>query len=133
MPRGYLLPASLSPLIEKLRTHNIKVEVLKESITVSGEEFIIDSLRHIQWMGFTLTRLDGEFMKSLKKVFPAGSFHIDMAQPMANLAFYCLEPETPDGFTGWTLFDEYLDSIGVNKGPVPFPVFKYFTINQVTK
>lgn len=133
VPRGYLLPESLGYLVEKLRTHNIKVDVLKKPMTVSGEKFLIDSLRHIQWMGFTLTRLDGQFVKSRNKTFPAGSYHIDMAQPLANLAFYCLEPETPDGFTGWTLFDEYLDSIGVNKGQVPFPVFKYYKINQSTK
>lgn len=126
VPRGYLLPAYLSPLVEKLRTHNIKVEVLKEPMTVSGEEFIIDSLRHIKWMSFTLTRLDGKFVKSSKKTFPAGTFHIDMAQPNANLAFYCLEPETPDGFTGWRLMDDYLISNRIGHSKKEYPVFKYF-------
>ncbi len=130
MPRGYLLPESMGFIVEKLRTHNIRVEVLKKPITVSGEEFVIDSMRHIQWMGFTLTRLNGQFATSDKKTFPAGSYHIDMAQPMANLAFYCLEPETPDGFLGWGLLDQYLEKIGAGKRSVVYPVFKYFKISD---
>ncbi len=128
MPRGYILPECLGFLTDKLKIHDVKVEVLKEAITVSGEEYVIDKMKHIQWMGFTLTRLDGQFAKSKKKTFPAGSYLIDMAQPSANMAFYCLEPETPDGFLGWGLIDEYLESIGVNDRSVVYPVYKYFKI-----
>jgi len=126
VPRGYILPAELAPLVEKLKTHNIKIEVLEEAMTVSGEEFKIKEIRHIQWMSFTLTRLDGRFERTEKKTFPAGSYHIDMAQPLANLAFYCLEPETPDGFTGWGLMDDFILNSKLEDGKHVYPVFKYF-------
>ena len=58
--------------------------------------------------------------------YPAGSYIVDMAQPAANMAFYCLEPETPDGFLGWGLLDEYLENKGVNKRKISYPIFKYF-------
>ena len=34
----------------------------------------------------------------LKKEFPEGTFRVDLAQPLANMAFYCLEPQAADGF-----------------------------------
>jgi hypothetical protein len=126
VPRGYILPPELGFIAEKLRTHNVKVEVANESFNVEGERFVIDSMKHIQWMRFTLTRLEGEFRKSIRKTVPAGSFIVDMAQPNANVAFYCLEPQTPDGFLGWGLLDEYLLSVGADKHSAVYPVFKYF-------
>jgi hypothetical protein len=41
-----------------------------------------------------------------------------MAQPMANAAFYYLEPQSRDGFVGWWVFDEIL------KSAKTYPVFK---------
>jgi len=51
-----------------------------------------------------------------------------MAQPSANVAFYCLEPQAADGFVGWGVLDSYLKSIGAVKLSVVYPVFKYFKI-----
>ena len=130
VPRGYILPADMEFLIPKLKTHNIRVTRLQKPVMVSGEEFVIDSLKHIQWMGFTLTRLNGAFVKSTKKTFPAGSYMVDMAQPMANMAFYCLEPETPDGFLGWGMLDGYLQKAGVNRSKITYPVYKYFQLTE---
>jgi len=126
MPKGYIIPAELDYIVKKLRIHNVKVDVIKEPMIVEGERYRINSFNHIQWMGFTLTRLKGEFVKSIRYTVPVGSFMVKMAQPAANMAFYCLEPETPDGFLGWGLLDEYLDNKGVNKRNVFYPIYKYF-------
>jgi len=128
LPRGYILPAELDYIVKKLRIHNVKVDLIKEPMIVEGERYKISSWNHIQWMGFTLTRLKGEFVKSIRFTVPVGSYMVDMAQPTANMAFYCLEPETPDGFLGWGLLDKYLESKGVEKRSVFYPVYKYFKI-----
>ena len=47
-----------------------------------------------------------------------------MAQPLANLAFYSLEPQIGDDFVGWGLLDEYLKAIGVEQRSVVCPIFK---------
>jgi len=47
---------------------------------------------------------------------------------LANLAFYCLEPEVGDGFVGWNLLNDYLESLGVEENSVVYPVFKYLKI-----
>jgi hypothetical protein len=129
VPRGYIIPAELEFIVEKLKMHNIKVSKLDKAIKVSGEEFVIDKFYHERaGMGYNMTRLDGGFVKSKLKEFPVGSYMIDMAQPLANVAFYCLEPEVGDGFVGWNILDEYLRSIGVEKRSIVYPVYKYLTI-----
>ena len=51
-----------------------------------------------------------------------------MAQPAANVAFYCLEPQAYDGFVGWGMLTDYLVSIGADKRSVVYPIYKYFKI-----
>jgi hypothetical protein len=131
VPRGYLIPAELAFVAEKLRTHNVKVEVLDKPVKATGEEFIIDNLARgstDQVSGFQLIKLEGGFAKSAVKGFPAGTFRVDMAQPAANVAFYCLEPQAADGFVGWNVLTDYLLSIGAEKRSVVYPVYKYFKI-----
>ena len=71
-----------------------------------------------------MTVLDGDFAPVASRTFPAGSFHVDMAQPMANAAFYYLEPQARDGFVGWGVLDELLASLGAADGPATYPIFK---------
>ncbi len=127
-PRGYLIPANLLHIVEKLRMHNIEVKVLEKPIKVSGEEYVIDKLEKVRLRGYEMTKLEGGFFKSAGKEFPAGTYQVDLAQPLANLAFYCLEPEVGDGFVGWNLLNEYLESLGAEKNSVVYPVFKYLKI-----
>jgi len=51
---------------------------------------------------------------------------VDMAQPLANLIFYLLEPQSGEGLVTRNFFDSYLDKHGVNNKPVQYPVFKYY-------
>ena len=39
---------------------------------------------------------------------PAGTFRVEMKQPLARLAFYLLEPRSDDGLVDWNLLDEAL-------------------------
>ncbi len=125
VPRGYLIPAELGDLVEKLRTQKITVDVLTEPLIVEGDEFVVDKMYKVESSGYQMTRLDGGFYRSEKKEFPAGTYRVDMAQPFANLVFYCLEPQVGDGFVGWGLLDDYLKSIGIEERSVVYPIFKY--------
>ena len=128
VPRGYLIPAELDFVAEKLRAHNVRVEVLGKPLKVSGEEFVIDKVGQGRSGGYNMIKLDGGFALSPAREFPAGTFRVDMAQPMANVAFYCLEPQAADGFVGWGVFDAYLKSLGVERRSVVYPVYKYFKV-----
>jgi hypothetical protein len=65
-------------------------------------------------------------LKPLPGKFRKGDFKVDMAQPLANLIFYLLEPQSDDGLLTWNFFDTYLDQNDVKNKPVEFPIFKYF-------
>ena len=128
VPRGYLIPADLSFLVEKLRILGLEVNELADPVNARGEEFVITKLSHVRYGGYNMTVLDGEFVTVESKTLPAGTYLLDMAQPLANTAFYALEPQVNDGFSGWNLLDEYFNELGVQKHSIVYPVFKYFEL-----
>jgi hypothetical protein len=125
VPRGYLIPAEFGWLVTRLQTHNVKVQTLTKPMKAVGEQFVVDRLVKANRGGYDMTTLEGVFSGPTTREFPAGTFFVDMAQPMANAAFYYLEPQAMDGFVGWSLLDAALRGLGVEHHPVVYPVFKY--------
>ncbi len=127
VPRGYVIPAANADIAAKLRAHNIRVVNVDKPMRVEAEEFMIEQMRKVRRSGYDMTTLDGKFgaIKTLQIV--AGSFYVDMAQPMANAAFYYLEPQARDGFVGWGVLDEALK--GTDKGGV-YPILKVRRVLQ---
>jgi hypothetical protein len=121
VPRAYLIPAEMQDLVAKLRLHNIRVQPLDRPMKALGEEFVADRMIKPPR---AMTRLEGGFFGPTTREFPAGSFYLDMAQPMANAAFYYLEPQSADGFVGWGLLDGALRTLGIDQHPVVYPIFK---------
>jgi hypothetical protein len=124
VPRAYFLPAKLAGIAEKLRLHNVRVTTLPANVQVEGEEFTIERLSSVRRSGYAMTTLDGTFSPPVTREFPAGSYSVDMAQPMANAAFYYLEPQSRDGFVGWHVLDEVLRELGADQRSVVYPIFK---------
>ena len=82
-------------------------------------------MKKVRSAGYDLTTLDGAFATVAAREFTAGAFYVDMAQPMANAAFYYLEPQARDGFVGWWVLDEHLKRLGAGERPgVIYPIFK---------
>ena len=131
VPRGYVFPAELINVADKLKEHGVKVEVLDKTTSFEGEEFIITNFTQEErvYQKHRLVKIEGVFQKTTKEM-PAGSFHVDIAQPMAYLVFYMLEPESDDGLIIWNYFDDYLKKNGVENNNVPYPVFKYISKNN---
>lgn len=124
VPRAYIIPAELTGIVARLRAHDIAVDTLAAPMRAEGEEFIVERMRKVRRSGYEMTVLDGEFSPLQVREFPAGSFYLDMAQPMANAAFYYLEPQARDGFVGWGLFDDVLRAPGAGPGTHAYPIFK---------
>jgi hypothetical protein len=118
VPRGYLMGPEMADIAAKLRAHNIRVTTLDKPMRVEGESFAIKQMRVVARGGYQMGELEGAFTPLETREFAAGSFHVDMAQPMANAAFYYLEPQARDGFVGWRVLDEKL------KGATVYPIFK---------
>ena len=124
VPRGYLFPAGLAALAEKLRAHGIRVAALKAPIRAEVESFAIERMRSVRSAGYEMTVLDGAFTPLETREFPAGTFHVDMAQPMANAAFYYLEPQARDGFVGWGVLDAPLREVTAGGTQGVYPIVK---------
>jgi hypothetical protein len=127
VPRGYIIPGALSAIAEKLIMQGVKVDTIGKAEKLSGEVFNIEKYDRStrKFEGHFMASAEGNFQPDSKTV-QKGDFKVDMAQPLANLIFYMLEPQSDDGLLTWNFFDAYLDQNGVNTKPVEFPVFKYF-------
>lgn len=127
VPKGYVIPAQFAEVVAKLKSHGVKVETLTETERFTGEVFYADSLKigRREFEHHKMARLHGTFKKKTGR-FSEGDFKVNMNQPLANLIFYLLEPESDDGLANWNYFDEYMMRAGVETKKVQYPVFKYW-------
>ena len=126
VPFGYVFPGELKDVASKLEQHGIVVKTLEHKERIAGDEFTISKYSREQKKSFgnhNVVSVQGEF-KPVKRTVEAGSFYVDMRQPLAWLIFYMLEPQSDDGLLLWNYFDNYLLGKGVDKGPVAYPVVK---------
>lgn len=133
VPRGYILPAELKYLVDILEKHGVEVNQLDQQITISkGEQYEYTNI-YYKTMGFAnyqMTTLDGAFKAISNVSVEPGAFHIDLAQPLAYLVFYALEPEVRDGFMGWNMMDDLLKEKLTNNEVASYPILKYFTLDK---
>ena len=128
LPRAYYLPKSMKPIVEHLRKQGIKVTELKKRKRVKGEVFMVDELKNSKrkFEGHYMATVTGKYVASTQ-TFKKGDFLVDMAQPLTNLAFYTLEPQSDDGLVTWNFFDDYFKAQGVDTKAVAYPVFKTYS------
>lgn len=126
VPMGYYFPAELSNVAGKLEEHGIKVSVVQKRERINAEVFTITRFTQAQRPSYgdhrTVT-VEGSFSRKPVNI-PAGSYFVDMRQPLAWLVLYMLEPQSDDGLLFWNYFDSYLIPRGVETKPVEFPVHK---------
>lgn len=127
LPKGYIIPAAFVAVAENLKKHGIKVTTLTSSKSFTGEVFQVEKLEKAArvFQGHATATATGKFVAA-KKSFKKGDFFVDLAQPLGNLAFYLLEPQSDDGLVTWNFFDDYFDKAGVNTKAVEYPVFKFY-------
>jgi hypothetical protein len=124
VPRAYVFPSTLTDIADTLRAHNIRIRTLEKATRFEGEQFVVKDVRKVRSAGYDMTVLGGDFSALRVVEFPAGSYYVDMAQPMANAAFYYLEPQARDGFVGWGLLDDALRQLGVAEHEIVYPILK---------
>lgn len=127
IPRGYIIPAGLDTVVDILRQQGVKITTLEKNQRFSGESFFIEKWNKSprKFEGHNMASVEGTF-NAREMLAKKGDFVVDMAQPLANLIFYMLEPQSDDGLLNWNFFDFILKSANVPFAPVDYPVFKYF-------
>lgn len=127
LPSGYIIPAAFKNIALHLEKLGVKVELLRKSESYTGEVFSVEKLKKSErkFEGHFMATAEGKFSASTRK-FKKGDYIVALDQPLANLIFYMLEPQSDDGLVTWNFFDETLSSAGVNNKLVEYPVFKYY-------
>jgi hypothetical protein len=124
LPFAYLLTINDQEITELLKTHGIVLEKLAGDLSVEAEKFEISELHGASRLN------QGHYFNSIKGTwvtsninFTAGTTVIRMAQPLANVAAFLLEPESGDGLLAWNFLDRYLVPQW-GRGFNPYPVCK---------
>lgn len=108
-PYAYIVNIKDPVIISLLLTHGIKLEKLTQSVNLEVEAFKITDLKPAARLnqGHYTNTVTGSMIKDTLEFLP-GTFVIRMAQPLANLVAYLLEPQSNDALLLWNFFDKYL-------------------------
>jgi dipeptidyl-peptidase-4 len=122
LPFAYLVKTHDPEVISLLRLQGIEIEELAADSKIEVDRFEISELKGSARpnQGHYTNSIKGKFVREFIE-FPAGTLVIRMAQPLANLAAYLLEPQSNDGLMTWNFFDRYLVpqwGMGFNQYPV---------------
>jgi hypothetical protein len=109
LPFAYLVKTHDPEVIGLLRLQGIETEELAADSEIEVDRFEISELKGSSRLnqGHYTNSIKGKFVREFID-FPAGTLVIRMAQPLANLAAYLLEPQSNDGLMTWNFFDRYL-------------------------
>jgi len=124
LPYGYLIPLPMPEVEKNLLLHGITVEKLTRPVELEVETFVIEELKSMEraYQGHHLNSVKGKYATETVE-FPVDSLFIPLAQPLANVASYLLEPESNDGLLVWNFFDRYIVPQW-GRGTLEYPVYK---------
>ncbi len=133
-PYAYLLTLKDPAIVDLLKMHGIRLEMLAGETKTVVERFDVSGLTDAERLnqGHYTNTITGKYVNDTIS-FPAGTIVIRTAQPLANVATYLLEPESNDGMVTWNLFDRCLVpqwGRGYNQYPV-YKVIKKVNLNTM--
>jgi len=124
LPAAYLVSPANAEAVEKLLLHGLLVERLAAPAKLEVQAFKIKEIKAAAnlYQGHRTNAVTGEYATETRE-FPAGTIYVTLAQPLANVAAYLLEPRSDDGLLVWNAFDR--DIVGQwAREPAPCPIYK---------
>jgi len=124
LPYAYILATKDPSVVDLLKTHGIKIEMLAGEARLNVERFDVNNIKSASRanQGHHINVVSGLYVNDTI-VFPAGTLVVRTAQPLANVAMYLLEPQTDDGMVTWNFFDRCLIPQW-GRGYNPYPVYR---------
>jgi len=109
-PIAYVIPKAWSKVIELLKLNNVKVSQLKKDVKLELEMYYISDFKTAQ------KPFEGHYLHSAVKVEPKqhtincyeGDYIVYVDQKTNRYIVETLEPQAPDSFFNWNLFDSIL-------------------------
>lgn len=109
-PRFYIIPPQYTEVIERLESHGIKFERMKNEFQIEVESY---RLTEPKW---SANPFENRLPVSFKTVpitevrtFPANSVLVSLDQEAANVAIHLLEPNSTDSFVYWGFFNSIFE------------------------
>lgn len=108
IPRRYFIPDSLVGVVNLLRKHGVRLSMVEKDEVMKVQRFAIreQRLSEREFQKHKMRLLEGMYEQTEVSI-PAGSYIVEMNQPLSRLAFYLLEPESEDGLVAWNFIDKY--------------------------
>ncbi len=105
-PRAYLIPKEWTGQIDRLRRHGIVLDTLVQPLTAKVEWYYLDS---VTWSTAPFEDHVQPRYRSIvhetTATFPAGTVVVDLHQRGAKVAIQALEPQGPDSWVAWGLWN----------------------------
>lgn len=108
-PRGYVIPADRTDLIEHLRAHNVEVRSADAGATrVEQYRVLKVETTHSPDVGYEPRRETVLHVAKEAETLDvtADDLLVPMSQRLAHVAIYLLEPQSDDGMARWGWFDD---------------------------
>jgi hypothetical protein len=106
-PKAFWVPSTYKEVIERLRAHGIRLEVMTSAEQADLTMFRVASHEFATSPNEGHFTVKGTFTKerSSERFYP-GSVRVPTDQPLGDLAILLLHPESPDSFFSWGFFAE---------------------------
>lgn len=111
LPEAYLIPSEYGFIVEKLKLHGVKYEILHEEkiFNITQYKFEKVKLNSSSYEGRqNVQSFDLKQLKISKKI-PAGTFIVKMNQRTARLIANALEPKAPDSYLQWGFMNQIFE------------------------
>ncbi len=129
-PKGYWVPAFCEEIVERLKRHGIKMEILEEPRELTVEMYRIKDSKFQNDEGKTelfeghMQVVASTTVETRKELYPIGSAYISTDQPLGDLAILLLEPKSPDSYFSWGFFPGLFQRTEYIEGYVMEPMMK---------
>ena len=121
LPYAYAFDSvTAKAILPILEVHGIAVERVDAPATVTAQSFAVDTVmdRGRSETSRMLKEVGGRWTDAASQPLAKGMYVVRAGQPFGLLAFYLLEPQSEDGLTTWSFYDNILAAHG------PFPVIR---------
>ncbi len=110
LPKAYWIPAEWPQLIEKIKAHGIKFELLKEAKEMTVEQDCIRNYKLSNQASEGRIRFQEFQTEPINRAvtYQPGSIRISTAQPLGELVAILMEPESVDSYFQWGYFHSIL-------------------------
>jgi murein tripeptide amidase MpaA len=117
-PEAYWVPGHRADIIERLRLHGVRMDLLSAPRTVNLDMLRLDEpkLATRANEGRVAVTVSGVTPERRDWTFPTGSVRVPTDQPLGDIVVLLLEPQSAESFFAWGMFPEVLSRVEYIEG-----------------